>query len=172
MTTQIASYADELLAASKQPHNGLYITGPSSIELRTDSLPAEYFSDDYIITASLGNCRCASDQKAIKQFHAHARVPNDAEAVALGHETLQVVLRAAESTGLKTGDKVFVTPGHSATPIDPSTFEVDHDNGVLPSLGYSYRYLGGLRTFNAVPVSAIDFVKSQGFGNLFNSSRS
>ena len=41
-------------------------------------------------------------------------------------------------------------------------------DGVLAALGYSYRHLGGLRAFNAVPGAAPEFVRSQGFGNLFN----
>ncbi len=158
----------ELLAASHATHNGVFITGASSLEVKEDVLPSELFSDDYIICASLGNCRCASDGKAIKQFTSHARVPNDATQVALGHETVQMVVQAPEVTGLQAGDLVFVTPGHSAQPVNPDTFELDIDNGILPSLGYSYRYLGGLRQFNAVPVKAIAYVKSQGFGNLFN----
>ena len=157
-----------LLAASHEVHSGVFITGPSQIEVLEDTLPDQYFTDAYIITASLGNCRCASDGKAIKQFKQHARVPNDATQVALGHETVQLVVRAPEVTGLRPGDLVFVTPGHSAQPVDPEHFELDNDNGILPSLGYSYRYLGGLRQFNAIPVKAIDYVKSQGFGNLFN----
>ena len=158
----------DLLAQSHQTHSGVFITGPSTIAVLEDTLPDEYFSDAYVVTASLGNCRCASDGKAIKQFTSHARVPNDAAQVALGHETVQLVIKAPEHTGLQAGDLVFVTPGHSAVPVNPDNFEQDTENGILPSLGYSYRYLGGLRQFNAIPVKAIDYVKSQGFGNLFN----
>lgn len=167
MTTR-AERSAALLDASHQTHNGVFITGASQLEVREDTLPEELFSDDYVICASLGNCRCASDGKAIKQFKQHARVPNDAEQVALGHETVQMVIKAPEQTGLRAGDLVFVTPGHSAQPVDPSNFEPDNEKGILPSLGYSYRYLGGLRQFNAVPVKAIAYVKSQGFGQLFN----
>ncbi len=162
-----AEYVEDLLGKSKETHKGIFMTGPSEIQLLEDNLPEEAYNDDNIMTYSLGNCRCASDGKAIKQFHGHARVPNDATQVSLGHETLQVVLKADEKTGLKAGDIVFVTPGHSSVPINPITFETG-DDGVLPSLGYSYRYLGGLREYNMIPISAIDFVRSQGFGNLFN----
>lgn len=168
MPDSLSARASVLFDQSKQPHDGVYITGPSQIEVRTDTLPESAYGEDHVIIASFGNCRCASDQKAIKQFHGHARVPNDADQVALGHETVQVVVHAPAGSGINVGDLVFVTPGHSATPVDPGTFQVDHQSGILPSLGYSYRYLGGLRQFNAVPVSAISFVREQGFGNLFN----
>ena len=119
------------------------------------------------VLASFGNCRCASDAKAIRQFDAHARVPNGVAQIALGHETLQLVLKAPEDSGFVPGDLVVVTPGHSSEPINPSTFAPVSD-GVLAALGYSYRHLGGLRAFNAVPGSAPAFLKQQGFGNLFN----
>ena len=38
----------------------------------------------------------------------------------------------------------------------------------MAALGYSYRYLGGLRQYNRIPASAPEFVSSQGFGNLLN----
>ena len=101
----------DLLKQSHETHNGVFITGPSTIAVLEDQLPEEYYNDDYIITASLGNCRCASDGKAIKQFTSHARVPNDATQVALGHETVQLVVQAPGHTGLGAGDLVFVTPG-------------------------------------------------------------
>ncbi len=167
MTTR-TEYAQKLAIQSRESHKGVFITGPSEIQLLEDDLPKNVFTGDHVVSYSLGNCRCASDGKAIKQFHQHARVPNDATQVALGHETLQVIVEAPESTGLTAGDIVFITPGHSALPVNPASFELDNENGVLPSLGYSYRNFGGLRPFNAIPVSAIDFVKSQGFGNLFN----
>ena len=123
-----------LLEASHQTHAGVFITGPSRIEIKEDELPQELFSDDYVITASLGNCRCASDGKAIKQFTQHARVPNDAQQVALGHETVQMVIQGFEATGLQASDLVFVTPGQSAQPVNPENFAVDTDNATLPSL--------------------------------------
>ena len=38
---------------------------------------------------------------------------------------------------------------------------------MLAALGYSYRYLGGLRRFNRIAL-AIETVKEHGFGALFN----
>ena len=102
----------------------------------------------------------ASDAKAIRQFDGHARVPSGTDQVALGHETLQLVLDAPEESHLKSGDLVVVTPGHASEPIDPQSFEPEK-SGVLAALGYSYRYLGGLRQFNTVPGKASEFVKSQ-----------
>ena len=61
----------------------------------------------------------------------------------------------------------MITPGHASEPIDPLVFQPQKD-GVLAALGYSYRYLGGLRRFNTVPANAPAFVKAQGFGSLFN----
>ena len=95
-----------------------------------------------LFTGQFGNCRCASDAKAIRQFDAHARVPSGTDRIALGHETLQLVLEAPEGSNVKAGDVVVVTPGHATEPIDPLTFEPS-DSGVLSALGYSYRYLGG-----------------------------
>ena len=116
---------------------------------------------------ALANCRCASDAKAIRQFDAHARVPSGTDRVALGHETLQIVLQAPAGAKVKVGDLVVITPGHASEPIDPLQFEPVAD-GVLAALGYSYRFLGGLRQFNRIPAIAPDFVSSQGFGSLFN----
>ena len=157
----------QLRELARAPHQGIYLTGPDQIELKTDELPKDCFDGKNFLLASFGNCRCASDAKAIRQFDGHARVPSGTDQVALGHETLQLVLDAPEESHLQSGDLVVVTPGHASEPIDPQSFEPEK-SGVLAALGYSYRYLGGLRQFNTVPGKASEFVKSQGFGNLFN----
>ena len=159
--------AAELKAAAQSSHDGVYLTGPDRIELLSDELPAESFEGDSFLLASFGNCRCASDAKAIRQFDAHARVPSGVSQVALGHETLQLILEAPADSSFNRGDVVVITPGHASEPIDPLAFRPEKD-GVLAALGYSYRYLGGLRRFNTVPGNAPAFVKAQGFGNLFN----
>ncbi|MBU63120.1 MAG: hypothetical protein CMI26_11535 [Opitutae bacterium] len=159
--------ASDLLEYARLEHQGIFLTGPNEIRLLSDELPASAFDGKGFVLAGFGNCRCASDAKAIRQFDAHARVPNGVNQIALGHETLQLVLQAPEDSGFVPGDLVVVTPGHSSEPIDPSTFAPVSD-GVLAALGYSYRHLGGLRAFNAVPGSAPAFLKQQGFGNLFN----
>ena len=165
--TSLEQRAKDLKVAAQSSHDGVYLTGPDRIELLSDELPASSFEEDGFLLASFGNCRCASDAKAIRQFDAHARVPSGAEKIALGHETLQLVLEAPSDSSFKPGDVVVITPGHASEPIDPLTFEPEKD-GVLAALGYSYRYLGGLRRFNAVPANAPAFVSGQGFGNLFN----
>ncbi|MFP6893877.1 MAG: hypothetical protein VCA18_09015, partial [Opitutales bacterium] len=159
--------AADLLENARLEHQGIFLTGPNEIRLLSDELPASAFDGNGFVLAGFGNCRCASDAKAIRQFDAHARVPHGVDQIALGHETLQLVLQAPEDSGFVPGDLVVVTPGHSSEPIDPSTFAPASD-GVLAALGYSYRHLGGLRAFNAVPGSAPAFLKQQGFGNLFN----
>ena len=156
-----------LRAAAGDQHDGVFITGPNTVEVRSDALPSEAFDDAHVVTASLANCRCTSDAKAIRQFTQHARVPGDAEAIALGHETLQVVVHAPADTGLEPGQLVFITPGHASQRVNPTTFERDDTNGILPSLGYSYRYAGGLRPFSTLPTSAIATVRDQGFGRLY-----
>ena len=87
-----------------------FLTGPNRIEILTDELPETSFGGEEFLLASLGNCRCASDAKAIRQFDAHARVPSGADRIALGHETLQIVLRAPERSKVKVGDLVVITP--------------------------------------------------------------
>jgi hypothetical protein len=159
--------AKDLKVAAQSSHDGIYLTGPNRIELLPDELPGSSFEGDSFLLASFGNCRCASDAKAIRQFDAHARVPSGVSQVALGHETLQLILDAPADSSFDRGDVVVITPGHASEPIDPLTFESEKD-GVLAALGYSYRYLGGLRRFNTVPAKAPAFVKAQGFGNLFN----
>jgi len=158
-----------VVEGSRAPHRGVFITGPDRLELLEDELPAAALDGgEHILTASLGNCRCASDTKAIRQFTAHARVPQGADRVALGHETVQQVVAAPDGSGLAPGDLVFVTPGHSSRPVDPADFADDPERGVLCALGYSYRHFGGLRRFNAIPRKAIELVAGQGFGELFN----
>ena len=159
--------AKDLKIEAQSRHDGVYLTGPDRIELLSDELPDSSFDDDSFLLASFGNCRCASDAKAIRQFDAHARVPSGVDQVALGHETLQLILEAPVDSPFDRGDVVVITPGHASEPIDPLSFEPQKE-GVLAALGYSYRYLGGLRRFNAVPAKAPGFVKAQGFGNLFN----
>ena len=87
-----------LQTESQAEHDGVFIVGENAIALRQDTLPAA--DDSSVITASFCNCRCSSDEKAIKQFHRHARVPSDTQQVALGHETVQVVLQAPTDSGL------------------------------------------------------------------------
>lgn len=159
--------ANDLLKSARLEHQGIFLTGPNEIRLLSDELPESAFDGTGFVLAGFGNCRCASDAKAIRQFDAHARVPNGVGQIALGHETLQLVLQAPDESGFTPGDLVVVTPGHSSEPIDPATFSQSAD-GVLAALGYSYRHLGGLRAFNSVPGTAPAFLKEQGFGNLFN----
>ena len=159
--------SDQLREAARKTHRGIFLTGPNRIELLSDDLPESSFGGRDYLLASLGNCRCASDAKAIRQFDTHARVPTGADRIALGHETLQIVLQAPAGSKVKVGDLVVITPGHASEPIDPLQFAPVSD-GVLAALGYSYRFLGGLRQFNRIPECAPDFVSSQGFGNLFN----
>lgn len=166
-SSSVLNRVSELRELARSSHEGIYLTGPDQIELKADELPIDCFGGDNFLLASFGNCRCASDAKAIRQFDAHARVPSGTDQVALGHETLQLVLDAPSGSGFEPGDVVVVTPGHASEPINPKTFEPEK-SGVLAALGYSYRYLGGLRHFNTVPGKAPGFVKSQGFGNLFN----
>ena len=158
---------NQLSHAARQPHHGIYLTGQNQIKTLVDQLPNDQLQGENYLLASFGNCRCASDAKAIRQFDQHARVPSGVNQIALGHETLQIVLEAPEESNVVPGDIVVVTPGHATEPIDPLTFLPD-DKGVLASLGYSYRYLGGLRQFNLVPATAPEFVRKQGFGNFFN----
>lgn len=158
---------DVLKEQARLSHKGIYLTGANQIELSDDKLPEESFNGEHFVLASFGNCRCASDAKAIRQFDSHARVPSGVEKIALGHETLQMILETPAESNFKKGDLVVITPGHSSEPIDPLTFKPS-GKGVLAALGYSYRYMGGLRKFNAVSGKAPEFVKLQGFGNLFN----
>lgn len=167
MNGSLASRSSSLLEESKKKHYGVFLTGPDQIELLADELPESVRTDNDFVLASFGNCRCASDAKAIRQFDSHARVPSGVEKVALGHETLQMILQSPADSEFQRGDIVVITPGHASEPIDPLTFK-QKDSGVLAALGYSYQYLGGLRRFNAVPGVAPEFIRSQGFGNLFN----
>ena len=167
MNNSLQFRTNTLLAESRQKHLGVFLTGPDRIELLSDELPRSVTTENDFVLASFGNCRCASDAKAIRQFDAHARVPSGVEKVALGHETLQLVLQAPAESEIRPGDIVVITPGHASQPINPLSFEPE-DSGVLAALGYSYQYLGGLRRFNAVPGIAPSFIRSQGFGSLFN----
>ena len=167
MNNSLQFRTNTLLAESREKHLGVFLTGPDRIELLSDQLPSSVTTENDFVLASFGNCRCASDAKAIRQFDAHARVPSGVEKVALGHETLQLVLQAPKDSDIRPGDIVVITPGHASQPINPLSFEPE-DSGVLAALGYSYQYLGGLRRFNAVPGAAPSFIRSQGFGSLFN----
>jgi hypothetical protein len=167
MPTTKIDRAQELAKKARLSHHGVYLTGPNEVKVLEDDLPVASLTGENYLLASFGNCRCASDAKAIRQFDTHARVPSGVERIALGHETLQLVLEAPSDSNVVPGDVVVVTPGHATKPIDPMTFKPSKD-GVLSSLGYSYRYLGGLRQFSIVPGTAPAFVKAQGFGNFFN----
>ena len=120
----------DLLEAAQREHEGVFLTGPGEVRVLPDTLPPATFDGSGFVLASFGNCRCASDAKAIRQFDAHARVPNGTNQVALGHETIQLVLQAPKGSGFSPGDLVLITPGHSSEPIDPATFAPDQD-GVL-----------------------------------------
>ena len=167
MNNSLQERTDTLLKESSEIHQGVFLTGPDKIELLSVDLPSAVTTENDFVLASFGNCRCASDAKAIRQFDSHARVPSGVEKVALGHETLQMIIQAPVDSGFTPGDIVVITPGHASEPIDPLSFQ-PADAGVLAALGYSYQYLGGLRRFNAVPGVAPSFIKKQGFGNLFN----
>ena len=167
MNNSLQERTDTLLKESSQIHQGVFLTGPDKIELLSVDLPSAVTTENDFVLASFGNCRCASDAKAIRQFDSHARVPSGVEKVALGHETLQIVLQSPAGSEVQPGDIVVITPGHASQPIDPLTFKPE-EKGVLAALGYSYQYLGGLRRFNVVPGVAPSFIRSQGFGNLFN----
>ena len=167
MATTLQERTKTLLKESGETHQGVFLTGPDKIELLSVELPESVTTENDFVLASFGNCRCASDAKAIRQFDSHARVPSGVEKVALGHETLQMIIQAPSDSDFKVGEIVVITPGHASEPIDPLNFEPT-DSGVLAALGYSYQYLGGLRRFNAVPGVAPSFIRAQGFGNLFN----
>ena len=109
MAKTLSQRSDQLLEAARKPHRGVFLTGPNRIEILTDELPESSFAGKEFLLASLGNCRCASDAKAIRQFDAHARVPSGADRIALGHETLQIVLRVPEGSKVKVGDLVVIT---------------------------------------------------------------
>jgi len=172
MTSRVAGTkkhrAEELSKELRQPQAGIFITGRNRMELLDDELPAGMIEGDFVLAASIGNIRCTSDEKAIRQFTGHVRIPPNATQIALGHETILQIVSAGPDTGVKNGDVVAITPGHASRRIDPLTYQDDPDNGVLAALGYSYRYLGGLRRFNAIPRGAISNVEDQGFGRLFH----
>ena len=153
--------------AARQPHHGVFITAPGRVELRRDRLPASWFGGGYVITESLGNSVCSSDQKAVQQFTSHARIPGDATRVALGHETVHRVVAAPPGTPVRPGQVVLITPGLSSTPVDADSFAPDPDGGVLAALGYSFRYAAGLRRYSGLPERVAEVVAEQGMGELF-----
>ncbi|MCY4483251.1 MAG: hypothetical protein OXC12_10285 [Spirochaetaceae bacterium] len=153
--------------AARQPHHGVFITAPGQVELRRDRLPERWFAGGYVITESLGNSVCSSDQKAVQQFTSHARIPGDATAVALGHETVHRVVAARPGTAVRPGQVVLITPGLSSTPVDPESFAPAPDNGVLAALGYSFRYAAGMRRYSGLPERVAEVVAEQGMGELF-----
>ena len=153
--------------AARQPHHGVFITAPGRVELRHDRLPESWFESDYVITESLGNSVCSSDQKAVRQFTDHARIPGNATQVALGHETVHRVVAAPPGTPVRPGQVVLITPGLSSTPVDPDSFAPDPEGGVLAALGYSFRYAAGLRRYSGLPKRVADVVAEQGMGELF-----
>lgn len=146
---------------------GLFITGMGVLDSLSDPLPARFLEGEHIILQSLANTRCSSDEKAVTQFTGHPRIPKNASRVALGHESVQRVAFAPPSSPVKEGDIVLITPGHTSTSFDPDRLEED-PQGAVCALGYSYRYLGGLRQKSAVPMKLLSLVKNQGFGELFN----
>ena len=153
--------------AARQPHHGVFITAPGQVELRRDRLPERWFAGGYVITESLGNSVCSSDQKAVQQFTSHARIPGDATAVALGHETVHRVVAAPPGTPVRPGQVVLITPGLSSTPVDPESFAPAPDDGVLAALGYSFRYAAGMRRYSGLPERVAAVVAEQGMGELF-----
>ena len=153
--------------AARQPHYGVFITAPGRVELRRDRLPESWFDADYVITESLGNSVCSSDQKAVRQFTSHARIPGNATQVALGHETVHRVVAAPPDTPVSPGQVVLITPGLSSTPVDPDSFAPDPEKGVLAALGYSFRYAAGMRRYSALPERVSEVVAEQGMGELF-----
>ena len=153
--------------AARQPHHGVFITAPGRVELRSDRLPESWFAGGYVITESLGNSVCSSDQKAVQQFTSHARIPGDATEVALGHETVHRVLAAPPGTPVRPGQVVLITPGLSSTPVDPDSFAPDPEDGVLAALGYSFRYAAGMRRYSGLPERVAEVVAEQGMGELF-----
>ena len=153
--------------AARQPHHGVFITAPGQVELRRDRLPESWFEGDYVITESLGNSVCSSDQKAVRQFTDHARIPGNATQVALGHETVHRVVAAPPDTPVRPGQVVLITPGLSSTPVDPDSFAPDPERGVLAALGYSFRYAAGLRRYSGLPERVGEVVAEQGMGELF-----
>ena len=153
--------------AARQPHHGVFITAPGRVELRRDRLPESWFEGDYVITESLGNSVCSSDQKAVRQFTEHARIPGNATQVALGHETVHRVVAAPPGTPVRPGQVVLITPGLSSTPVDPDSFAPDPERGVLAALGYSFRYAAGLRRYSGLPERVGEVVAEQGMGELF-----
>jgi hypothetical protein len=165
--TDHQAHLDRLQAEMRQAHLGLFITGPGQLEVLEEALPEHCFDGNHVVTRSLGNLRCTSDGKAIKQFTAHTRVPNAGTPVALGHECIQQVVWAPANSNLQAGELVLITPGHASFTIDIERFVPDPD-GTLPSLGYTYRQAGGLRQFSALPTQAMALVRSQGFGELYN----
>ena len=153
--------------AARQPHHGVFITAPGRVELCRDRLPESWFESDYVITESLGNSVCSSDQKAVRQFTDHARIPGNATQVALGHETVHRVVAAPPGTPVHPGQVVLITPGLSSTPVDPDSFAPDPEGGVLAALGYSFRYAAGLRRYSGLPERVGEVVAEQGMGELF-----
>ena len=159
--------ATNAVEAARQPHHGVFITAPGRVELRSDRLPERWFAGGYVITESLGNSVCSSDQKAVQQFTGHARIPGDATEVALGHETVHRVVTAPPGTPVRPGQVVLITPGLSSTPVDPESFAPDPDAGVLAAIGYSFRYAAGMRRYSGLPARVAEVVAEQGMGDLF-----
>ena len=89
MSTTKIQRTRELAEKARSSHCGVYLTGPNQVEVLQDELPVESLNGENYLLAGFGNCRCASDAKAIRQFEGHARVPSVVDRIALGHETLQ-----------------------------------------------------------------------------------
>lgn len=155
------------ISEAQKPHYGVFITGINKVELLNDSIPKKWFQGNHFITESLGNSVCSSDLKAIRQFRMHSRIPNNAIQIALGHETIQRIIKAPNNSKISPGQIVLISPGLTNQPINPETFSEDKSDGVLASLGYSFRYAAGMRKFNGIPEIANEIISSQGLGKLF-----
>ena len=163
--------AQELAKKARLSHHGVYLTGPNEVKVLEDDLPVASLTGENYLLASFGNCRCASDAKAIRQFDAHARVPSGVPSASpSGHETLQLVLEApSRDSNVEPGDVVVVTPGHATEPIDPIDLSSQaSDSGVLSShWAIPTGTWVDLRQFSIVPGGAPAFVKVSGLWELF-----
>ena len=72
MSTTKIERARELAKRARISHHGVYLTGPNQVQVLEDELPSESLNGQNFLLASFGNCRCASDAKAIRQFDTHA----------------------------------------------------------------------------------------------------
>ena len=68
MPTTKIERAQELAKKARLSHHGVYLTGPNEVKVLEDDLPVASLTGENYLLASFGNCRCASDAKAIRQF--------------------------------------------------------------------------------------------------------